>query len=459
MESINVSFHDKKITALEDFDDHDQVRFENEHLNSDSGNSDDLNPDLVSSTGLSSYVIETVVTTPKENAPVQGEQAEDPTTSQDSREASDLVTDSSSSDSSSSDEPSTDNFGSSDSSTPEKSNSNSEISESITKGRASENADGDSMDHGGGSSSRDQLPSARKWTKAHTPDLIIGDPEAGVRTRTATLNECLYHSFLSQTEPKKVEEAFQDADWVQAMQEELNEFERNKVWTLVPRPKNRSVVGTKWELEELDKEKERFFASKMKEMESFKAEEAKFAEKSGKEMQELKNHTEQVYFNVSLAILECDVYGTVDYIFGNTTVVLQNCNLYPRLAMQGQFNAITAQGRTDINQNTWTSIQNCTIKEAESLWPNKPPELKGVVEAYSIEIGNVSRRHSGSLSVKMGMDSNDLPELHKEMQISMRVNYYPVCCEPEKVMGMSPHSDATTITILLQDNNINYTFT
>ncbi|KAL8147589.1 hypothetical protein AgCh_005055 [Apium graveolens] len=49
-----------------------------------------------------------------------------------------------------------------------------------------------------------------------------------------------------ETEQKKVEEALQDADWVQAMQEELNEFERNKVWTLVPRPKNRSVVGTKW---------------------------------------------------------------------------------------------------------------------------------------------------------------------------------------------------------------------
>ena len=76
------------------------------------------------------------------------------------------------------------------------------------------------MDHGGGSSSRSQLQSARKWTKSHTPDLIIGDPEAGVRTRTATSNEYLYHSFLSQTEPKKVEEALQDVDWVQAMQEE-----------------------------------------------------------------------------------------------------------------------------------------------------------------------------------------------------------------------------------------------
>ena len=30
------------------------------------------------------------------------------------------------------------------------------------------------------------------------------------------------------------------------MQEELNQFERNKVWELVPAPKNRSIIGTKW---------------------------------------------------------------------------------------------------------------------------------------------------------------------------------------------------------------------
>ena len=60
------------------------------------------------------------------------------------------------------------------------------------------------------------------------------------------MNECLYHNFLSKEEPKKIEDALKDADWVTAMQEELNEFERNEVWKLVPRTKNRSVVGTKW---------------------------------------------------------------------------------------------------------------------------------------------------------------------------------------------------------------------
>ncbi|KAL8148122.1 hypothetical protein AgCh_005461 [Apium graveolens] len=110
MESINVSFDDKKITGLEDFNDHDQLRFENEVLNSNSVNSDSLNPDTANSEGLNSDVIETVVTPPKENAPVQGEHIEDPTTSQ---EASEPRTGSSSSNLSSSDGPSSDNSGNS----------------------------------------------------------------------------------------------------------------------------------------------------------------------------------------------------------------------------------------------------------------------------------------------------------------------------------------------------------
>ena len=30
------------------------------------------------------------------------------------------------------------------------------------------------------------------------------------------------------------------------MQEELNQFESSNVWTLVPRPSNHSIIGTKW---------------------------------------------------------------------------------------------------------------------------------------------------------------------------------------------------------------------
>jgi hypothetical protein len=46
-------------------------------------------------------------------------------------------------------------------------------------------------------------------------------------------------------EPLRVEDALGDADWVIAMQEELNNFTRNEVWSLVEHPKQ-NVIGTKW---------------------------------------------------------------------------------------------------------------------------------------------------------------------------------------------------------------------
>lgn len=64
---------------------------------------------------------------------------------------------------------------------------------------------------------------------------------------------------------------------------------------------------------------------------------------------------------------ECNIYGTVDFIFGNSAVVFQNCNILPKLPMPGQQNTITAQGKTDPNQNTGIAIQNCTILPSEDL--------------------------------------------------------------------------------------------
>ena len=95
-------------------------------------------------------------------------------------------------------------------------------------------------------SSRTQLPRERIWSRDHPFDLIIGDPDVGVRTRSATTNECLFSGFLSQLEPKKIDEALADPDWVLAMQEELNQFERQEVWALVPEPKGKSIIGTRW---------------------------------------------------------------------------------------------------------------------------------------------------------------------------------------------------------------------
>nr|QIR83191.1 pectin methylesterase 33 [Cunninghamia lanceolata] len=68
---------------------------------------------------------------------------------------------------------------------------------------------------------------------------------------------------------------------------------------------------------------------------------------------------------------ECLVLGTVDFIFGNSAVVLQSCTLLPRKPGQSQKNAITAQGRTDPNQDTGISIHSCNITADSDLVPVK----------------------------------------------------------------------------------------
>ena len=57
---------------------------------------------------------------------------------------------------------------------------------------------------------------------------------------------CEHFSFVSSIEPKKIDKALKNIDWVNAMYEDLNNFTRNQVWELVERPKDHIVIGTKW---------------------------------------------------------------------------------------------------------------------------------------------------------------------------------------------------------------------
>ena len=58
------------------------------------------------------------------------------------------------------------------------------------------------------------------------------------------INEELF--LISQVEPKSVDEATKDNHWMKAMEEELDQITKNDTWELVPRPKNKNVIGTKW---------------------------------------------------------------------------------------------------------------------------------------------------------------------------------------------------------------------
>lgn len=54
------------------------------------------------------------------------------------------------------------------------------------------------------------------------------------------------YSLLSSIELKNVTKVSQHESWIKVMDEELDQIEKNQTWELVPRPKNKNMVGTKW---------------------------------------------------------------------------------------------------------------------------------------------------------------------------------------------------------------------
>ena len=83
----------------------------------------------------------------------------------------------------------------------------------------------------------------------HPVEQIFDDIQTGriIRSKTRLDNFCEHYSFISSIEPMKVEEALEYTDWINAMHEELHNFERNQVWTLVEKPDEKhNVIRTKW---------------------------------------------------------------------------------------------------------------------------------------------------------------------------------------------------------------------
>ncbi|GJW59132.1 retrovirus-related pol polyprotein from transposon TNT 1-94 [Tanacetum coccineum] len=94
-----------------------------------------------------------------------------------------------------------------------------------------------------------QLPHVQKWTQAHSLENIIGDKDRPVSTRKQLETDamwCFFNEFLTHVEPKTYKQALEHSCWIEAMQEEIHEFERLDVWILVPCPDNILIIPLKW---------------------------------------------------------------------------------------------------------------------------------------------------------------------------------------------------------------------
>nr|GEV13019.1 retrovirus-related Pol polyprotein from transposon TNT 1-94 [Tanacetum cinerariifolium] len=78
------------------------------------------------------------------------------------------------------------------------------------------------------------------------PEVTSAQSSSTVSPHTVQALFCYYDAFLTSVEPKTYKDALTQSCWIEAMQEELNEFERLEVWEIVPRPDTVMVITLKW---------------------------------------------------------------------------------------------------------------------------------------------------------------------------------------------------------------------
>ncbi|GKB33915.1 retrovirus-related pol polyprotein from transposon TNT 1-94 [Tanacetum coccineum] len=88
-----------------------------------------------------------------------------------------------------------------------------------------------------------------RWTKDHPLTQVHGNPSKPVQTRRQLAIDpkmCMFALTVSIVEPKNIKEAMADSAWIEAMQEELHQFDRLQVWELVDKPFGKNVIKLKW---------------------------------------------------------------------------------------------------------------------------------------------------------------------------------------------------------------------
>ncbi|PIN03274.1 Pectinesterase [Handroanthus impetiginosus] len=94
---------------------------------------------------------------------------------------------------------------------------------------------------------------------------------------------------------------------------------------------------------------------------------------------------------------DCQIYGTVDFIFGDAAAVLQNCDIIVRKPRDHQSNMLTAQGRDDPNENTMISILNSRVLLADDF-----RDVSGSFESY---LGRPWKKYSRTVFIKTDLDA------------------------------------------------------
>uniref|UniRef100_A0A0E0QQ87 Fe2OG dioxygenase domain-containing protein n=1 Tax=Oryza rufipogon TaxID=4529 RepID=A0A0E0QQ87_ORYRU len=112
----------------------------------------------------------------------------------------------------------------------------------------------------------------------------------------------------------------------------------------------------------------------------------------------------------------------------------------------------SSAGKLDWAENLMVETQPFQQRNLE-FWPSKPPTFRDSIDKYAMEMWNLTTRLLRFMASDLGVEQETLLAAFRGKRQTFGLHRYPPCRHPEKVIGISPHSDGFGLTLLLQVND------
>ncbi|XP_050287572.1 protein SRG1-like isoform X1 [Quercus robur] len=117
----------------------------------------------------------------------------------------------------------------------------------------------------------------------------------------------------------------------------------------------------------------------------------------------------------------------------------------------GQLFVVSDEQKLDWSDMFFITTRPHNIRRVD-LFDKLPPKFRETLETYSIEVKKLAMTILGYMAKALKMEAEEMRELFNDGVQTMRMNYYPPCPEPDKAIGLTPHSDADALTVVFQLN-------
>ncbi|CAH2077994.1 unnamed protein product, partial [Thlaspi arvense] len=120
----------------------------------------------------------------------------------------------------------------------------------------------------------------------------------------------------------------------------------------------------------------------------------------------------------------------------------------------GQAFVVSQEQKLDWADTFMLSMQPVRVRKPD-LFSKLPLPIRDTLDTYSTEVKRVAKILFAKMATALKIKPEEMENLFdEEIDQRIRINYYPPCPEPDKAIGVTPHSDASGLTILLQVNEV-----